>query len=147
MFSFHHVALSVSDLDASVSFYGLLGFKQVFRWQADDASLVIVHLRQGAALLELFCFANTVAAPASSGQLETDLPRIGIKHFGLRVDDIHAARARMQSLGLAESINIVQGRTGVDYFFIKDPSGILVEIVQDDRDLTAATAAEGIRTC
>jgi len=141
MFSFHHVALSVSDLDASVSFYGLLGFKQVFRWQADDASLVIVHLRQGAALLELFCFTHTVAAPASSGQLETDLPRIGIKHFGLRVDDIHAARARMQSLGLADGINIVQGRTEVDYFFIKDPSGILVEIVQDDRDLTAATAA------
>jgi len=64
-------------------------------------------------LPELFCFTNTVAAPASSGQLETDLPRIGIKHFGLRVDDIHAARARMQSLGLADGIHIVQGRNGM----------------------------------
>jgi len=133
MFSFHHVALSVSDMDESVVFYGLLGFKPVFRWQAEDASLMIVHLRQGEALLELFCFASSVAAPESSGQLETDLPRIGIKHFGVRVDDIHAAKARMESLGLADLINIIQGRTGIDYFFIKDPSGILVEIVQDDR--------------
>ncbi len=138
MFSFHHVALSVSDVDESVAFYGLLGFKPVFRWQAEDASLVIVHLRQGEALLELFCFTNTVAAPESSGHLETDLPRIGIKHFGVRVDDIHAAKARMESLGLADQINIIKGRTGIDYFFIKDPSGILVEIVQDDRNLTAA---------
>jgi len=83
MFSFHHVALSVSDLEESVAFYALLGFKPVFRWQAEDASLAIVHLKQGEALLELFCFSECTAPPDSSKQLATDLPRIGIKHFGV----------------------------------------------------------------
>ncbi len=137
MFSFHHVALSVSDLEKSVAFYELLGFRSVFRWQNEDGSLAIVHLKQSEALLELFCFASTVAAPASSKQLATDLPRIGIKHFGVRVDDIHMAKARMISLGLADNIEIVKGRTGIEYFFLADPDEILVEVVQDNRNLPA----------
>jgi len=135
MFSFHHVALSVSDLEKSVAFYALLGFKLVFRWQAEDASLAIVHLKQGEALLELFCFSNNVTAPESSKQLATDLPRIGIKHFGVRVADIQLAKEHMTSLGLADDIEIVKGRTGIEYFFLADPDGILVEVVQDNRNL------------
>ncbi|MDQ7000954.1 MAG: VOC family protein [Mariprofundus sp.] len=137
MFSFHHVALSVSDLEASVVFYEQLGFSPVFRWRAEDESLAIVHLKQGEALLELFCFSSHVAAPESSKQLATDLPRIGIKHFGVRVADIQQAKERMDSLGLAEGIEIVHGRTGIDYFFLADPDGILVEVVQDNRKLSA----------
>ena len=33
------------------------------------------------------------------------------------------------------AVDITKGRTEIDYFFIKDPDGILVEIVQDDRGL------------
>ncbi len=135
MFTFHHVALSVVDLDASVAFYRQLGFEPVFDWQAEDGALRIAHLKQRDALLELFCFADQVAAPESAARLESDLPRIGIKHFGVRVADIQQARARIEALGLAADIRITHGRTGIDYFFIKDPNGILVEIVQDDRPL------------
>jgi len=135
MFSFHHVALSVINLEVSVVFYELLGFKPVFDWQAEDESLSIVHLKQGEALLELFCFTRTVAAPESSKALATDLPRIGIKHFGVKVADIGDAKARLEELGVAENIQIVQGKTGIQYFFVSDPSGILVEVVQDDRAL------------
>jgi glyoxylase I family protein len=135
MFSLHHVALSVSDLDASIAFYATLDFKPVYRWQAEDGKLTIVHLKQGGFLLELFCFDNPTAAPASSQELVSDLPRIGIKHFGMRVADIHAALTQLQAQGLADGIRVVHGRTGIDYFFIKDPDGILLEIVQDDRQL------------
>ncbi|ATX79985.1 glyoxylase I family protein [Mariprofundus aestuarium] len=135
MFSFHHVALSVRDIESSVEFYSLFEFEPVFRWQAADKMLSIVHLKQGQTLLELFCFENAVAAPESSQQLATDLPRIGIKHFGIKVADIQAARAALQEHGLAEGIELVQGKTGIKYFFIKDPSGILLEVAQDDRNL------------
>jgi len=135
MFSFHHVSLSVRNLKNSIEFYALFGFKPVFRWQSDDKMLSIVHLKLGQTLLELFCFENAVAAPASSQQLITDLPRIGIKHFGIKVADIHAAREALQSIGLAGGVEVVQGKTGIEYFFIKDPSGILIEVVQDDRNL------------
>ena len=135
MFSFHHVALSVRNIEESVAFYVLLGFDPVFDWQTEDTSLTIVHMKQGEALLELFYFSESVAAPESAKMLETDLPRIGIKHFGVRVVDIDKARQRIEALSLAENVNVTKGRAGIDYFFIRDPSGILVEVVQDDRVL------------
>jgi len=135
MFSLHHIALSVSDLDASVAFYSSLDFKPVYRWHADDGALMIVHLKLGDFLLELFCFENPSAAPDSSKELASDLPRIGIKHFGLRVADIHTALAQLQAQGLADGVQVLHGRTGIVYLFIKDPDGILLEIVQDDRQL------------
>ncbi|RLL51067.1 glyoxalase/bleomycin resistance/dioxygenase family protein [Mariprofundus sp. EBB-1] len=135
MFSLHHVALSVTDLDASIAFYSTLHFQPVYHWQADDDSARIVHLKQGDLLLELFCFKNTSPAPLTSRDLASDLPRIGIKHFGLRVGDIHAALQQLQQLKLADNVQVMHGRTGIDYFFIKDPDGILLEIVQDDRQL------------
>ena len=133
MFSFHHVALSVLNLEESIAFYRVFGFKQVFAWQSEDGNLSIEHLRQGEMLLELFCFRNAVPAPTSSQSLATDLPRIGIKHFGLKVADISQAAEQLKRAGLAGDVEIVQGRTGIRYFFIKDPSGIMIEVVQDDR--------------
>jgi len=51
------------------------------------------------------------------------------------VADIQQAKESIEKLALATDVNIVNGRTGIDYFFITDPSGILVEVVQDDRAL------------
>ncbi|PIX53983.1 MAG: hypothetical protein CO188_10325 [Zetaproteobacteria bacterium CG_4_9_14_3_um_filter_54_145] len=136
MFSVHHVALSVQSLHASVAFYDVFGFKPVYSWSSEDDKLTIVHLSHGDTLLELFCYRQPDPAPDSSHALATDLPRIGIKHFGLRVQDIHAAHAHLQQLGMSEGVAICHGRTGIDYFFIKDPSGILLEVVQDDRMAT-----------
>lgn len=133
MFSFHHVALSVSDLERSTAFYTLLGFEPVLRWRADDESLTIQHLKRGEALLELFCYAEPVGDGVAERDLAGDLPRIGIRHFGLRVEDIGAALVALDRLGLAEGIEGTHGRTGIDYFFVRDPDGIFVEVVQDDR--------------
>ncbi|ATX81676.1 glyoxylase I family protein [Mariprofundus ferrinatatus] len=135
MFSFHHVALSVRELGPSIAFYEIFGFEPVFRWQSDDGELSIVHLKQGEVLLELFRFRTPVDAPHTSHELSTDLPRIGMKHFGLKSEDIDIAAAHLMKLGLVEHIEIVEGRTGIRYFFVKDPSGLMVEVVEDNRKL------------
>jgi len=136
VFRLHHVALSVSDIDASIAFYTYFGFEPVYHWHADDKKLTIVHLKLGDFLLELFSFENNAAAPDSSKNLASDLPRIGIKHFGLKVADIHKTLKYLQQQKLADDhINVIQGRTNIEYFFIKDPDSILLEIVQDDRQL------------
>ncbi len=137
MFLPHHTAISVSCLDRSVGFYEKLGFKVVMRWQADDESLSIVHMILADMLLELFCYVTTVENGSGAETLEGDLKTIGVKHFGLRVNDINAALQQLIESGLAAaSTAVTRGRTGIEYLFIRDPDGLFVEIVQDDRDFT-----------
>jgi len=137
MYSIHHVALSVADRKQSIRFYQKLDFQEVHFWEADDKSLTITHLKLGDSdfILELFCFASPQPAPNSIQATATDLPIIGTKHFGLKVDSIEAARDDLEEKGIVEpDIQITQGRTGPRYFFIEDPDGILVEIAEDKRE-------------
>lgn len=133
-FRFHHAAVSVSDLDRSKAFYGELGFEPVMEWVGDGGSPRICHLKLGEALLELFWFAGHRPAPASASRLETDLPRIGCKHFALEVESIEEAGSFVEQRGWADRVDIVEGRTGVRYFFVPDPDGILLEFVEDRRE-------------
>jgi len=135
MYSIHHTALSVTNRTASVTFYEKLGFKQVHLWQAEDGSLSITHMRLKDFILELFCYKDFTPAPNTIHATTTDLPVIGTKHIGLRVDSIEAARDDLANKGVVDaSTAINQGRTGPRYFFIEDPDGILVEIMEDKRE-------------
>ena len=135
MFKIHHVALSVSNMKKSIEFYSLFGFKEAYTWESEDKELKISHLKLGETFLELFCFKKHQEAPQSSKELMTDLPRIGVKHFGMKVKSIHETKAFILENGYQGEINIIRGHTEIDYFFIKDPDGILLEFVQDDRGL------------
>jgi glyoxylase I family protein len=131
---FHHVALSVRDLEKSQAFYERLGFRQVHRWDADDKSLTIVHLKLKSIVLELFAYASNVAADPLLLEVANNLTQIGVKHFGIEVSNVHICLEEMLIAGYeASKPEVTKGRTGVDYFFIKDPDGMWVEIVQDDR--------------
>ncbi len=135
MFTIHHVALSVTDMNNSIKFYELFGFKESYQWSSDDNSLKIAHLKLKDTFLELFCFKNYQEAPESSKELMSDLPRIGVKHFGLKVKSVHETKEFLIKNGYKDKIEIIRGKTEVDYFFIKDPDGILLEFIQDDRGL------------
>jgi len=132
MFGFHHVALSVSDMDHSKQFYSVFGFKPALDWVSDSKDLTISHLVLGSTVLELFCYEGSKQSNEMS--LEDDLRKVGVKHFGLRVDSIEAAKDKVVKANLAEEdIKIKSGRTGITYFFIKDPDDNFVEIVEDKR--------------
>jgi glyoxylase I family protein len=134
-FTFHHVAISVADIDRSVTFYSQLGFQTVLEWVSDDSSLKIVHMKLDTSILELFCYANHFASPQTTLSLDTDLPVLGVKHFGLRTPSIKDMYSRLKNIGYPPITEIRKGRTGITYFFIKDPDGMHIEIVQDDRGL------------
>jgi catechol 2,3-dioxygenase-like lactoylglutathione lyase family enzyme len=69
MFTPHHFALSVADLDATTTFYAAFGFQPHLTWKADDDSLQITHLALGGFILEIFCYAtNAEAARQRSAQ-------------------------------------------------------------------------------
>jgi catechol 2,3-dioxygenase-like lactoylglutathione lyase family enzyme len=133
-FTFHHAALSVRDLSASMAFYGHLGFAEVYRYDAPDKSVVIVHMALAGAILELFCFSDA-EMPSHQTTMGNDLSTVGIKHIGLRVESIRATRDALRTAGLVKDPEIKLGRTGIEYFFLQDPDGLWVEVVQDDRAL------------
>ncbi len=134
MYSLHHIALSVSDLGRSVGFYGLFGFKKIGGWTPDDRSYEIANLSNGNVMIELFCYAKAQPLPEHSKGLWQDLPVLGVKHFGLRVASIDEAKERLQAANLEilhEDIN--DDRSGANFFFVRDPDGILVEVIEDNR--------------
>ncbi len=134
MFKLHHIALSVSDIAKSVTFYELFNFTRVGEWTPEDHSFIIVNLRNGEVMLELFCYRESQPLPESAEDLDRDLPVIGVKHFALGVESIDEAKAKLQYAGfeiLNEDFN--EDRSGANYFFIKDPDGMMVEVIEDNR--------------
>jgi glyoxylase I family protein len=131
----HHTAISVGDLQDAEDFYSLFGFRAVHRYLHPDGSFAITHLLSDGYVLELFWYAERQPAPDSASDLSTDLPRIGTKHHGVRVTDVDEALAWARSKDLAVQSDVREGRTGVRYFFVRDPSGNFFEISQDDRVL------------
>lgn len=133
MFTFHHVAISVSNIESSKRFYAALGFKTVLDWVSDSDDLAISHLKFGPILLEIFCYREF--KENNKKTLADDLPELGVKHFGLKVDCLETAKREIVEAGLGdeEDIEVKSGRTGINYFFIRDPDNNFVEIVEDKR--------------
>jgi len=133
MFSVHHGTLSVADLDRSIAFYSHFGFEPVTRWAADDGSLQIVHLALGGIILELFCYAANHGKDSGRYEVGNDLEQVGVKHLALQVSSLQTAKTLLADLDLPTGTEISHGRTGIDYFFVQDPDGLWLEIVEDHR--------------
>ena len=131
----HHAALSVYAMAESVHFYGLFGFREVVRYREPDGTSEIAHLKLGDAFLELWWYAGHQAAPKSAENLATDLPRIGWKHLALRVESLTDAIRLLEDHQIPLAVPLTSGKTGVTYLFVRDPSGNLLEILEDDRDV------------
>jgi glyoxylase I family protein len=132
MFSYHHVAITVSNVSKSIDFYSKLGFVSVLTWQSEKKDLTITHLKLDHFFLELFCYEETFQSTVDD-DLETDLKKIGVRHFGIQVDSIYEAKKFLEFQNISNNIIIKEGRTGIKYFFITDPDKIFIEIVEDKR--------------
>lgn len=129
MFKVNHVAISVNDLKKSLGFYKEFGFDIVKEFH--DENVDIIHLKLDNVILEIFHYIVNNELPEHAKDLAIDLKTVGNKHFGLGVKNILEAKEFIESKGIyKEEIKIVQGRLGSPYFFIKDPDGILIEIIQ-----------------
>lgn len=131
MFSVNHVSISVIDNKETIEFYKKFGFKEFKKWEAEDESIKINMLKLNNTVLEIFCYKEYAELPETAKSIATDLPVIGTKHFALGVEDIEKAKEFVIENKISNDIEIKVGRLGKPYFFIKDPNGILVEIIEN----------------
>lgn len=135
MFNIDHVAISVTDMERSIEFYKKFGFEKFNSWEAEDGSIKITMLKLNNTLLEIFCYKEYKELPDTAKTTATDLPILGTKHFALCVDDIQKAKEFVTQNNICQDINIRTGRLGRQYFFINDPDGILLEIIERDKKI------------
>lgn len=138
---FSHVCIGVSDMDRSLDFYrDLLGMDVVFDVELEGASMESVTGQSGAkgrmvggliggAVIELLALGDEPAPKAG--------PRIGYTNISFRVDDIDATYAHVLTLGhrpRQEPVDI----GGVRMFFVTDPDGTPIEIIELPAGLTSS---------
>lgn len=133
MFKMNHIAISVSDFEVSSNFYKKLGFKPFKYFESEDKNMIIGMFKLEDMKLEIFCFKNYQGLPESATSTATDLPIVGAKHFALGVKSIEEAKTFFETNNnINQEIKITLGKLGKKYFFIKDPDGILVEVIEQD---------------
>ena len=150
-----HVSLTVDDLDRSVGFYcGLLGLTLHDRGRLEpelieqmtgvpNAEVDYADVELGSRILELLHHRTAgVRRPIASRQ-----ERPGSVHIGLRVEDAAAVHGRLAAAGFAPLSpprtlpDDGSGWSGSIVFYVRDPDGVMLEVVERAEAASRATSA------
>ena len=121
-----HTCIRVRDPEASVRFYEALGFERRGRLNFASAYNVYLGLPGGGDVLEL---------TVNVGQEEPYDLGTGYNHMAVSVDDIHAALAALEPLGVQpEKPPFHPGdRDELPLIaFVADPDGYRIELIEGD---------------
>lgn len=140
---FHHLGLTVPDLDGAVAFFcDVLGFEPVLRTEPggpaapDYAAAVrippgtqsngLAVLRGGGTTVELFDYASTADFPQNH--------QVGGQHLAFEVDDLDAALERLIAAGCSPCADPRQARApafrGMRWVYVVAPFGLQLELMQ-----------------
>jgi glyoxylase I family protein len=126
-----HVALSVSSVVRSAAFYKKhFGLRVSCRYNFKDKGLIIVLLKGAGLTLELFEFKKRKRLPQYRKTLDNDLRTVGVKHFSFETKNIAAAYNKFKKARVKFATELRLFVNGKRYFFIKDPDGVLIEIME-----------------
>jgi catechol 2,3-dioxygenase-like lactoylglutathione lyase family enzyme len=139
----HHLGLTVGDLERSVGFYTkYFRLREVARnelrgrmisAQTDlEGSIIDVALLAGRnVLLELLCYR---APEGRVRPLRACDP--GSAHVCMVVEDLEATYAAMREAGVSLHARPSRLGAGTKMVYVRDPDGIMVEIIQPTEDLS-----------
>jgi catechol 2,3-dioxygenase-like lactoylglutathione lyase family enzyme len=141
----NHTSFTVSSLDRSIAFYrDCLGFELTSRAPRDPsrterlmgvpgAHVEIAFVRAPGHTLELIEYRS----PADRGKVQSRSCDTGAFHVAFNVSDLAAALAACRahgSLPVGDTIEVDAGpNTGMRTCFVRDPDGILLELIQPAR--------------
>lgn len=132
-FLLDHAAISVSSLKESINFYErIFGFKCIKKFYIETLNANACFLKINIFSLELFEFMDHNPLPNYRKTVIEDLKTIGVKHFAFKVNDIEKTYYSLKDKKVDFATDICLGGSGLRYFFIKDPDGILVEIIENE---------------
>ncbi|MGY2574557.1 SMU1112c/YaeR family gloxylase I-like metalloprotein [Vibrio sp. C8] len=123
----HHAAIICSDYPRSKAFYvdvlGLTIVAENYR-EARDSYKLDLALPDGSQI-ELFSFPN---APKRPSYPEAQ----GLRHLAFCVDDVSAAKKRLEQQGVEVEPIRVDEFTDKQYTFFADPDGLPLELCQSE---------------
>lgn len=134
-----HYGVKVKDLERSIAFYrDVLGFEEAFRLYSDDGSLRIVYFQIGRHhFVELF--------PGGEEEYRYIPTAVGVNHLCFEVDDAYATVKQIKAKGYSLDKEIETGRSGCLQFWILDPDGNRIEMMQLLPDSLQAKALQAIQ--
>jgi catechol 2,3-dioxygenase-like lactoylglutathione lyase family enzyme len=130
---FHHVSVSVADLDAQQRWYAdALGFTEVVeKFEVPEAAVRTAVLQTADGVrIELIERAGSARTETFTDPMDV-LRAQGYGHWALEVDDLDAAFTRLTGSGAqpvwppADAV-----RPGARFGYVKDPEGNLIELIQ-----------------
>lgn len=126
-----HTMIRVTDPDATIAFFELLGLKEVRRMESEKGRFTLIFLaapedmngpgERAKAEVEL-----TYNWPSEDGSAETYTGGRNFGHLAYRVDDIYATCQRLMDRGVTINRPPRDGHMA----FVRTPDGISIELLQ-----------------
>jgi len=121
-----HIGIRVHDLDRSMRFYELLGFKRIAGPIGPEPVAILDHPSG----VELNLVLNATSAGASNILMDVPEKHPGITHFALLCRDIASAKKRLEAAGIPLSGGPVRFGPNAQAIFVRDPDRNVIELHQ-----------------
>ena len=127
MVRYLHSMIRVSDPDASIEFFGLIGLKEVRRMESEKGRFTLVFMaapgQEGVAEVEL----TYNWPPEDGGAPEEYGGGRNFGHLAYRVENIYETCQRLMDAGVTINRPPRDGHMA----FVRTPDGISIELLQD----------------
>ena len=121
-----HIGIRVHDLERSVAFYALLGFRKTAGPLGPEPVAILEH----PCGVEINLVLNAQHEHEPNILMDGAEKHPGITHFALLCPDIMAAKARLEAAGIGLSGGPIRFDTGAHAIFVRDPDRNVIELHQ-----------------
>jgi lactoylglutathione lyase len=127
MTKFLHSMIRVTDPDATIAFFGLIGLEVVNRFENEQGRFTLIFLAAPgqAGIAEVELTYNWPPADGSAGEVYGGGRNFG--HLAYRVENIYETCQRLLNAGVTINRPPRDGHMA----FVRSPDGISVELLQD----------------
>ncbi len=121
-----HLGIRVHDLERSVAFYALLGFRKTAGPIGPEPVAILEHPSG----VEINLVLNAPKATEPNVLMDVPVKHPGITHVALLCPDILAAKRTLEEAGFALSGGPLRFETGSQAIFVRDPDRNVIELHQ-----------------